>query len=151
MTSLNLATLTAPSAGLTTVTTTYTDGDQLGTILSFAMTAPGIILSAQLVDKSNIIGAVDCYLFDRSVTLATDNLANSISDADMLFCIGKIEFPHPGTGLAVNRLSSVDSLAIPYLANASNTIFASLTTRSSHAVFGAATDLQVRFTYSKDA
>lgn len=150
MTSLNLATLTGASTSLTTATTAYSDGDQLGAIISFAMTAPGIIMSAQLVDKANIIGAVDAYIFDRSVTLASDNAANAISDADMLFSLGVIEFPYPKTQTN-NRLASVDSLAIPYVANASNTIYIALVTRSAHTFFGAAGDLQVRLNYSKDA
>lgn len=149
MTSLNLATLTGASAGLTTATTAYTDGDQLGTVISMAMTAPGIILSANLIDKAKIVAAVDAFIFDRAVTAAADNAANSFSDADMLFLLDVIEFP-AAKASALNGLSVVDSLAIPYVANASNTISVYLVTRSGHTFFGAATDLQIRFTYSKD-
>lgn len=150
MTSLNVATITQPSAGLTIATTAYTDGDVLGTILSFTMaSATGIIMSAVLVDKANIVGAVDGFIFDRSVTLAADNAADSISDADALFKLGKIEFPFP-TAQALNRSAHVDSLAIPYVANASSIITIALVTRSSHTFFGAVGDLQVRLTYSKD-
>lgn len=149
MTSLNIATLVGTSSGLTTATTAYTDGDTLGAIISMNLTANGIIVAATLSDKSNIIGAVDCFLFDRSVTLASDNAADAISDADSLFKLGLIPFPSP-TAQANNRTAHVDSLAIPVVANASNTIFAALVTRSGHTFFGAATDLQLRLTYSKD-
>jgi hypothetical protein len=152
MTSLNLATLTGASSSLTTATTSYTDGDQLGAIISFNVGATNIIIvSASLVDKSNIIGAVDAFIFDRSVTLAADNAAGpAVSDADALFHLGTIEFPYPKLA-GNNRISSIDSLGIGAVANASTTIYVALVTRSSHTFFGAATDLQVRLTYSKDS
>lgn len=150
MTSLNLATLVGTSSGLTTATTAYADGDQLGAIISFNLGAPAIITDAVLTDKSNIVGAVDCFVFDRSVTLASDNAAGpNDSDADSLFQLGVIEFPFPKLEGA-NRMGNIDSLAKTVIANASNTIFIALVTRSAHTFFGAATDLQVRLSYTKD-
>lgn len=149
MTTLNLATLTGASSGLTTATTAYIDGDQLGAIISMAMTAPGMITGATLVDKANIVGAVDAIVFDRSVTLAADNAPYAISDADALFELGRIQFPAVPSG-GNNRTPGVDSLAFTYIANASNTIYVALVTRGGHTFFGAATDLQIRLNYSKD-
>ncbi len=152
MTSLNIATLTGASTGLTTASTAYSDGDQLGAIISFNIgSTNAIILSASLIDKANIIGAVDAFIFDRSVTLASDNAAGpNISDADALFHLGTIEFPYPKLAGA-NRISSIDSLGIGVVANASTTIYVGLVTRSGHTFFGAAGDLQVRLTYTKDS
>lgn len=151
MTSLNLATLTGTSSGLTTATTSYTDGDTLGAIISMNLgVTNAIIVSATLSDKSNVIGAVDCFIYDRSVTLASDNAADAISDADSLFKLGLIQFPYPQTQTN-NRTAHVDSLGIGVVANASSTIYLALVTRSSHTFFGATTDLQVRLTYMKDA
>lgn len=149
MTTLNLARLQTASAGLTTATTAYTANDTLGTIITMAMTAPGIIMSAQLVDKAQIVGAVDAYLFDRSVTLAADNAANAISDADMLFCAGIIQFPTPTTQTN-NGIAVIDSLAIPCVANAGNNMFVALVTRTAHTFFGAVGDLVITFNYTKD-
>lgn len=150
MTTLNLATLTGASTGLTTATTAYTDGDTLGAIISMNLGAvSGIIIGATLVDKANIVGAVDCFIYDRSVTLAADNAADSISDADALFKLGVIQFPYP-TAQGLNRCAHIDSLAIAVTPNASNTIYLALVTRSAHTFFGAAGDLQVRLNYSKD-
>lgn len=150
MSSLNIATITATSAGLTTATTAYTDGDQLGTILSFTMaTASGIIIAATLSDKTNIIGAVDAFIYDRSITLAADNAADAISDADSLFKLGVLNFPYP-TAQTNNRTAHIDSLAIPFVANATTVICVQLVTRSAHTFFGAVGDLQLRLTYSKD-
>lgn len=88
------------SAGLTIATTAYSANDQMGTIMDFASAVrtaggTGTVLTATLVDKAKIVGAIDLYLFDRSVTLAADNAVADISDADMLFCLGKITFPPP--------------------------------------------------------
>jgi hypothetical protein len=153
VTSLNLDKITVTSAGLTTATTAYTDGDQLGTIMTFLI--PGnltgaVILGAQLTDKANIIGAVDLFLYDRSISLAADNAADSISDADSLFTTGLIEFPYP-RAKGLNRLAHIDSISVPVSANVGATgFFGHLVTRSSHTFFGAATDLQVILRISKD-
>lgn len=134
------------SAGLTTATTAYTSGDQLGTILTFANAvrqngATGIIQSATLMDASAVIGAVDLYLFDRSVTLAADNAAAAFSDADMLFCLGVISFGTPIGGTGNSIATSVAGLGI--MPNATS-LFGALVTRSANAVFaGGATSLAV--------
>jgi hypothetical protein len=150
MTSLNLATVAVASAGLTTATTAYIDGDQLGTVMTFTLTNAGIILSAELVDKAKIIGAVDLFLFNASPTLAADNAPFTVSDADMLNCIGVIEFPYPKNlpSAMVNALAHIDSLGIP--TGASSTVYGALVTRAGHTFFGAVGDLQVRLNYSKD-
>lgn len=135
------------SAGLTTATTTYASGDQLGTILTFANAvrqngATGVIQSATLLDQSQVIGAVDLFLFDRSVTLASDNAAASFSDADMLNCLGIISFPAPTSVAAVNSLSTVVS-GLGIMPNATS-LYGALVTRSANAVFaGGATSLAV--------
>lgn len=135
------------SAGLTTATTAYTSGDQLGTILTFTNAvrqtgATGIIQSATIMDQSQVMGAVDLFLFDRSVTLAADNAAASFSDADMLFCLGIISFPAPTAVAAVNSISTVVS-GLGIMPNATS-LFGALVTRSANAVFAAgATSLAV--------
>lgn len=133
------------SAGLTTATTAYVANDQLGTILTFANAvrqtgATGVIQSATLLDQAAVTGAVDLYLFDRSVTLAADNAAAAFSDADMLFCLGIISFPAPqgGTG---NSISTVIS-GLGIMPSATS-LFGALVTRSGHTFFGAATNLAV--------
>lgn len=150
MTSLNLATLTFTSSGLTTATTAYGDGDQLGAIIAANLGAGCILTDAVLTDKSNIVGAVDCFVFDRSVTLAADNAPGpAVSDADSLFQLGVIEFPYPKLE-GNNRMGNIDSLAKALIANAATTVYLALVTRSAHTFFGAATDLQVRLSFSKD-
>lgn len=141
------------SAGLTTGTTAYTAGDQLGTILDFANAArvsggTGTILSATLVDKAKIVGAVDLYLFDRSVTLASDNAAADFSDGDMLYSVGMIRFPAPQT-VTSNGFSVVESSGLSFALNATS-LYGALVTRSGHTFFGAAGDLVVSLVIAQD-
>lgn len=153
MTSLNLTNITATVAGLTTATTLYTDGDVLGTsVLSWNVgTAKGLILGAVMVNATVNMGAHDIFLFDRSVTAASNNAAHSISDADRLFAIGILQFPYPLND-ALGQTSVIDSIALPYIANASTTIYGIAVTRMTHTVhYGAATDLQWRLIVSGDA
>lgn len=152
MTSLNLDEIVVASTGLTVASTAYTDGDILGAEMTFLLPSSAtraIVISASLVDKADITGAVDLFLFDRAVTFGTDNAAPSISDADLLFNLGIIEFPYP-KDVGGARLTTIDSLALVVKANASSNIYGRLVTRSGHTFFGAAGDLQVRLAISKD-
>lgn len=153
MTSLNVFNVQTAIAGLTTASTLYTDGDVLGTQpMSWNVGFDkGIIGSAVLVNATVNVGAVDLFLFDRSVTAAANNAAHSISDADRLFALGVIQFPFPSAD-ALGQTASIDSLGIFFDCNASTTIYGILVTRSTHTVhFGAATDISVRLLGSGDA
>lgn len=151
MTSLNLLRVTATSTGLTTATTAYTDGDVLGAEMQFDMGTNeyGVVVGAAIHDAADIIGAVDLYLFDRSVTFGTDNAAPSISDADGLFGLGVIQFPNP-SDLGGNRFAAIDSLLLPVRANASGLVFARAVTRSGHTFFGAVGNLQYDLFFMND-
>lgn len=135
------------SAGLTTATTAYTAGDQLGTEMTFASAArvsggTSTVVSATLVDKAKVVGAVDLFLFDRSVTPAADNAANSWSDADMLFCLGVISFY--SMFQSANNYIGVAGGGLPLIIQPNATsIFGHLITRSGHTFFGAVGDLVV--------
>lgn len=143
----------ATSAGLTTASTAYVAGDQLGTILTVsnavrAAGGTGTVLSATLLDKAAIVGAVDAYLFDRSVTLATDNAAAAFSDADMVFCLGILQFPPPkgGTG---NGLATIEASGLAFACNAAD-LFVALVTRAGHTFFGAVGDLILSLVTAQD-
>lgn len=148
-----MVSVTATSGSLTTATTSYSDGDVLGALMQWDMgTATyGLILGAVITDESDIIGAVDLFLFDRSVTFGTDNSGPSISDADNIFSLGVISFPYP-FDLGGTRTASVDSIALPVQANASGIIYGGLVTRSAHTFFsaGGVDSLNVRLLFSTD-
>ena len=143
----------ATSAGLTTATTAYTAGDQLGTILSFtnavrASGGAGSIVSATLLDKAKILGAVDLYLFDQSVTLAADNAAADFSDADNVNCLGILQVPPPKT-TASNGLAIVEFSGLG-IECAATTLYGALVTRSGHTFFGAVGDIVVSLLIAQD-
>lgn len=151
MTSLNLFEIVLTSSGLTTATTAYTAGDKLGAQMSATISTAtmGLCVGASIHDKSDITGAISCYVADRSITLGTDNAAPSISDADNFFLTPAFYFPPPDD-LGSNRFASVDSLGLPSKANASNTLYFNMVTLTGHTFFGAATDIQIKLYFSLD-
>lgn len=141
------------SAGLTTATTAYVTGDQLGTILDFTNSvrisgSSATLQSATLLDKAAVVGAVDLYLFDRSVTLAADNAAAAFSDADMMFCLGILRFPSTTTGTG-NGFATIEASGLSVVSNATS-IFGALVTRSGHTFFGAVGDLVTSLVWAQD-
>lgn len=145
--------LTATSSGLTTSTTNYSDGDQVGTIFTLANAVrasggTGTISGAVLIDKAAVLNAVDIYLWDRSVTLASDNTANGVSDSDALFCQGVIHLASPGT-TANNRIASLGGIGQPFKCNATS-LFASIVARATTTFFSSSTDLVLMFQVNQD-
>lgn len=75
----------------------YSAGDHVGGLLTFTSALPsvqntGTLLNASILDKAAVGPAVDLFIFDRSVTVGTDNAASAVSDADMAYCLGVISF-----------------------------------------------------------
>lgn len=151
----DLTLISVASAGLTTATTTYAAGDQAGTQFTLTDAAAesggsGTIVGVTLVDASDVIGAFDLAIFESSVTLAADNAAFSISDADAAKLIALI----PLTGavdLGGNRVAMAQNLAIPYVCSGSANLYAALITRTANAVYAAGvTSLTLRVFVERD-
>lgn len=144
----------ATAAGLTTASTNYTSGDQLGTELSFASivrTARGaVVQSAVLSDKAKVMGACDLYLFSAATTPAADNAANAWSDADMLNCIGVIHFTDIIVSANNYLIQATNMVPLVVKPGSGTTIYGDLVTRSANVFFGAATDLQVTLGVIRD-
>lgn len=146
--------LSATSSGLTTASTAYTAGDQMGAQMSWAnaVRAAGLsstILSATLLDKADVIaGGVDLYLFDSSVTPAADNAAASFSDTDMESCVGVLSFP-PLKNLALNRIATIESSGLVINCDAT-TLYGSTVTLADHTFFAATTDIIVNLVIQAD-
>ena len=136
------------SGGLTIATTSYTAGDQMGTMFSVtnagrANGGTGYITGVSLISAQDAIGAVDVVFFDTNVTLAGDNALFAISDPDALKFIGLVQLSG-AYDIGNNRVAQAYNLAIPYKCDAATTsIFAALITRSAHTFFVAVTDLQL--------
>lgn len=139
------------SAGLTTSTTAYAAGDQLGTEITAAHGGPNgalvVVTALSLVDFAKITGAIEARVFKASTTPAADNAAASWSDADEAKIVpgGRIDIPG-GTVDANNSTAAIPNLWVgPFVSNASGQFFIDLITRlvGGHTFFGAATDLKL--------
>ncbi len=149
----NSSRLSATSAGLTIATTAYTANDQLGTILSFTSAVAssggsGVINGINVLDEGDVMAAFDIVFFRATVTLASDNAAYAVSDADMRLACGIVPMPAP-VDMGANRISTLPGLGMPYDCSAT-TLFAALITRSANAIFTAVTDLVVTLYVTKD-
>lgn len=137
------------SASLTTSITTYTSGDQLGTEITVATGGGAQVYAAitclSLVDYSKVLGATDLLFFNAATTPASDNAANSWSDADMnkLIAGGYVQMAAP-TASANNYIGSIPNLLIQGRTDSSGNFYLDLVTRSANAVFGAAGDIHVK-------
>jgi hypothetical protein len=143
----NLKRISVASAGLTTATTAYTAGDQVGTQFTFANAARasggfGYIVGVTLVDAADIIGAYDLVLTRSSITLAADNAAYAISDAHALEIVALIQL-NGAYDLGNNRIAQATNIRIPFDCSGGTSLFGGLITRSAHTFFAAVTDLQL--------
>jgi hypothetical protein len=139
--------ITVQSSGLTTSTTAYTAGDQVGAQFTFASAArasggSGTIVGVTLVDAADVIGAYDVAVFDSSVTLASDNAAFSISDADALKLVGVVQLAG-AYDIGGNRIAQAFNLAVPYTCSGGSSLYAGLICRVGHTFFAAVTNLQL--------
>jgi hypothetical protein len=142
----NLLRVQVTSGGLTTSVTAYSAGDQLGTQFTIANAAlasggSGYIVGVNVLDETDIIGALDVAFHEASVTPAADNAAFSLSDADGLLTCQVV--PLATTDLGLNRLASSGPLRIPYTCNGGTSLYANIITRSGHTFFGATTSLKL--------
>lgn len=145
--------VTATSAGLTTASTAYVTGDQLGTELTFSNIVRSgkgaVIQSALVVDAAKIVASLDLFLFSAATTPAADNAANAWSDADMANLLGIVHLTDVVT--SANNIAVLGTNTPVVLKPGSGTsIFGNLVTRSGHSFFGATTDLKVILGVTRD-
>jgi hypothetical protein len=136
------------TSSLTTATTAYVAGDQVGTLLTMSNCArtsggSGLIVGCTLTDAADIIGAYDVLIFDSSVTASGgDNGALSFSDSDMRKFVGLIQL---GGAFDVggNRIAQAHSIAMPFVCSGSANLYALLVCRAGHTFFAANADLEL--------
>lgn len=112
----------------------YAAGDQFGTIISLsnavrASGGTGTIVGVMLQSYSDTIGAVDVVFLDQSVTLAADNAAFVLNDADIIDVIGVVSLAGC-YDLGNNRIGQAFNLALPYHCSGSTTLYAAIIIRS---------------------
>jgi hypothetical protein len=100
-----------------------------------------------LLDDAGITLGVEAFFFDRSVTVASDNAAFSISDADMAFCQGSVILP-AGSSAATSTISTLTGMNFDYECNATS-LFVALKTLNGHTFFSAADDLHLKVTANR--
>jgi hypothetical protein len=144
------------SAGLTTASTAYTAGDQLGTEMTLAAVSGadagyGVINAVTLIDDGDILGGVEVWIFSDATAEAADNAAAAWSDADAVLIVPgmPIYIPAP-VDVGGVRLASITNLWVPYKSGSGHDdLFVDLVTRSGHTFFTAADDLHLRFSGMK--
>ena len=137
----DLVRISVALSGVTTATTAYTAGDQVGTQVSLTGAArasggSGTIVAVQLIDQSDIIGAYDVVFSRASITPASDNAAFAISDADSLNVVGLVALAG-AYDIGNNRIAQATNLAVPYDCSGGTTLYANLITRYGHTFFTA--------------
>lgn len=142
------------SGGLTTSTTAYTAGDQVGTQFTFTSCArasggTGTIVGASLLDKADIIGAYNLWVYTSSVTPASDNAVFSVSDSDQANLLWVIPLSAPLDGGA-NRFAQTIGISLPYVCTGGTSLFGLLQCAVGHTFFGATTDLIATLWVVKD-
>ena len=142
----DLQRIAVTSGGLTTATTAYSAGDQVGTQFTFANAArasggSGTIVAAVLISAADIIGPYDMVITDSTITLAADNAAYAISDANSLKVVAILQLSG-AYDIGNNRIAQVYNVAVPYVCTGTD-LFAGLITRAAHTFFGATTDIQI--------
>jgi len=70
----------------------YTAADQVGALqlLPISGSYGSKLLTVTVLDRAQQRSALDLFFFDRTVTLAADDAAFTVTDADMAFCIGVV-------------------------------------------------------------
>lgn len=144
-------TLSATSAGLTNAA--YALGDQMGNLYTLTNAArvsggSGAIVGVSIIDAIDNLGAVDVVFFDRSVTLAADNAAFAISDADALFVIGG-PIPLQSVDIGNNRVAYAANIYVPYVLNGTS-LFAAVIARTANAAISSATAHTLRVEVERD-
>lgn len=145
------ATVTAASSGLTTAATAYTAGDTVGAIRTASSCArvsggTGIIRGIYVHDKNDVTSLLTVFIFRATVTLAADNAAWSVSDADMdsLVWRGQIAMTDEG-----NQRVGLATPYAPFDCNASD-LFIAVRTETAHNQFAAVTDLPIKLWIVQD-
>ena len=96
----------------------YSAGDAVGGLLEFENAASvysqsGIIRNVIVTDKGKQSALLNLFLFNRTFTPTADNGAFTVSDADLLNCIGVVNFVAANWFLAADNAVAVASYQNP--------------------------------------
>lgn len=145
------------ASALTVDTGIYADGDSLCTILPItgAVRRDGYLsrlIGVTIIDKDDEGAPFDLYFFDRSVTLPANNAVWNVSDADMLFCQGRVQIlTGDYTDCGGNRVAVPDlgHRGLVVKPNASQTLYMGAICRGTP-TYTSASDLYVVLNFEQD-
>ncbi len=144
----DLVRISVASTSLTTAATAYTAGDQVATEFTLAGAARasgggGTIVGVLVVSAADTTGPFHVVFTNASITLAGNDAAYAISDADALKIQGLVQCA-ANYDIGNNRIAQAFNLSIPYVC-AATSLFASLITPVAIAAtpFGANSDIQL--------
>lgn len=142
-----LARLSATSSGLTTSVTNYTIGDQVGAQFSWSNAVRksggfGYITGITLLCDADVLGPYDLVFTRASITLAADNAAYAISDADFANVIALVQLSG-SYDIGNNRIAQAHNIRIPFDCSGGTTLYAGLITRAGGAFYGATDDIVI--------
>lgn len=134
------------------VAAAYAAGDQMGTIITIANAARvtgggGVITSVLWHDNDDAVGAIDVVFFNDTLTLAADNAAFSISDADARKAVFVANLA-VNQDWALNRFMQLSGIAAPYFCTATS-LYAAVICRTAFTV-AANTSNRIRICLSRD-
>lgn len=127
----------------------YGANDAVGGLIKFSgaslrKAGPGFINGWTIIDYGQVKAALKLFLFDRLVTVAADNAAFTISDADMRYCIGVLATGSYIDVAAVNSIYPSNGITpISYRAYAGNTLYGQLMTTGTP-TYAATTGLTIK-------
>lgn len=98
----------------------YSANDAVGQVVSFKVGSgtrkSGIIVAATLLDMDSEAAATDLFLFSHNVTSVADNAAFAPTDAEILRCIGVVNFGTSDYASAGNgSVAQLSGLSIPFV------------------------------------
>lgn len=96
------------ATGVVTTGAAYANRNAVGGLFTFANAVPldasgATLTSAVLRDKAGQAGTYDLFLFDAAPTFQIDKVAVALSAADLLKCIGTIQFTAVVLGAAATQ------------------------------------------------
>ena len=83
----------------------------------------GTIVGVSLISAADIIGAYDVVITRSSITLATENAAYAISDADALNVVAIVQLAG-AYDIGNNRIGQATGIAIPYDCSGGTSLYA---------------------------
>lgn len=131
----------------------YTVKDAVGALMTFANAARAVggscvIQSVQIEDKSQQMPSLDLVLFDRTITVPTDNVIFNPTASELSECVGVISITSGWADFAANSVAVVNNVGLEVVLNGTD-LFGVLVARTTP-TFTTVTAIVVTLTILQD-